>query len=95
MDLRVMLTTTVFTAALKTFYSIESFAGLDCPFTLVSGIKPLALGCLPSSLYTFLEFVKRTSGLARDYRANDFPEFDRLHMGVSPHAALFNSLLST
>jgi hypothetical protein len=34
----------------------------------------LTLGCLPSSLYTFLKFPL---GLARDYRASDFPEFDR------------------
>lgn len=89
MDLRVMLTTTVFTAALKALYSVESFAGLDCPFTLGLTVRVSAIQSLHLP-----EFV-RTSGLARDYRANDFPEFDRLHMGVSPHAALFNSLLST
>jgi len=31
-------------------------------------------GRLPSSLYTFLSLH---SGLARDYHANGFPEFDR------------------
>ncbi len=63
MDLRVMHTTTAFAANPLNW----AFDGLDCPFTL-----GCALGCLPSSLYTFL-----LPGLARDYRATGFPDFDR------------------
>jgi hypothetical protein len=54
-------------------------------FVRVSAIQSLHL---PLLLY-------KSFGLARDYRASGFPEFDRLRMEVSLHAALFNSLLST
>jgi hypothetical protein len=65
MDLRVMLTTTTFVA---------STARVGLLVWTVPSPSSLTLGCLPSSLYTFLEFLL---GLARDYHANDFPEFDR------------------
>src|SRR3989338_8470272 len=62
-----MHTTTAFAARLK------PVRGLDFLFTLGRPKSPL--GCLPLSLYTFLEY--RFRGLARDYHATGFHEFDR------------------
>ena len=64
-DLRVMRTTTVFTARMRSI----TVCGLDCLFTL-----DLTLGYLPFSLYTF---TNRSWSLARDYPTSGFPEFDR------------------
>jgi hypothetical protein len=49
---------------------MNRFVGLDCPFTLVFHVRVSAI----QSLHLPKGFPL---GLARDYRANDFPEFDR------------------
>ena len=63
-DLRVMLTTTAFAADPTN----RIVCGLDFLFTLGRTVRGL-----PLSLYTF-----PIKGLARDYHATGFPEFDRI-----------------
>ena len=70
-----MLTTSAFAA-------LREVCGLDFPFThgravWVPAIKSLHLP------------TKRLMGLARDYRANGFPDFDRLSVHLATHRAQF------
>jgi hypothetical protein len=65
----------------------RGFCGLDYPFTLALG---LALGCLPSSLYTFPDWAWLGITLS-DAAELGFPEFDRFHREVSLSAALDES----